>query len=160
MADNKSQQTQPSQEVIAELEALKSQLADMQAQYQQAENRASQAENDLQAAHAKIEAAAAKQERAAVDQLKKQEKVWLTINSNGNDSSAVPVSVNGYAFRILRDKRALVPRAVAEVLKLAVYDKPVVERLPNGQTRTTFKSINRFSFTVEPAEKDAKAEDA
>jgi len=151
MADNKNQ-VQQTQETAAEMEALKSQLA-------AAESRASQAEKALEGASARIEAAAAKQERAAVDQLKEQEKVWLTINSSGNDSSAVTVGVNGCAFRILRDKRALVPVSVAKALSDAAYQKAVIKRLPNGQVQTEFKKVQRFSFTVEPAAKDAKAED-
>ncbi|MBO6170641.1 MAG: hypothetical protein J6N67_00560 [Desulfovibrio sp.] len=104
--------------------------------------------------------AVVKAEKATERQLKRQERVWLTINSTENDSTAVMVGVNGYAYRIKRDKPCLVPVAVVEALKLASYDVPKVERLPNGMERTTFKHVNRFAFSVEPEGARKEAEDA
>ena len=159
-AENKDQQHN------SELEALRAQLAAIQAEMAEAEARASRAEESaaekelaLKVALDKADVAARKQEAAAARQLRTQDKVWLTINSSANDSTAVAVSVNGYAYRIKRDKRALVPRAVAEALKLASMDVPMVEKMPDGNQRTVFKHGNRFAFSVEEAEPGAVAED-
>lgn len=104
--------------------------------------------------------AVARAEAAAARQIRGQERVWLTINSTESDSTAVMIGVNGYPFRILRDRPVLVPVSVVEALKLAAYDVPRVEKLAHGIVRTTFKHVNRFSFSVEPREARKEAEDA
>lgn len=167
MAENKTPQQSASG---TEVESLRAELARTKAEKEQAEAKAIKAEEEANAARMareqalkdaqdKAEASAHKEEAAAARQLRSQKKIWLTINSTPDDSTAVMVGVNGYAYRIKRDKRALVPEAVGEVLKLSAMDVPVVERLPNGQSRTTFKHVNRFSFSVSPAEAGAVAED-
>ena len=169
MAENKTPQQNANAQSGAsgtEVESLRAELAKAKAEKDQAEAKAAKAEEEAAAALAAKEQAlkdaqaqAHKEEAAAARQLRGQKKIWLTINSTPDDSTAVMVGVNGYAYRIKRDRRALVPEAVGEVLKLSAMDVPVVERLPNGQNRTTFKHVNRFSFSVEPAEPGAVAED-
>ena len=88
------------------------------------------------------------QERKVRAQLKKGRHIWLVIHSTPNDSSAVMISVNGYAYRIRRDEPACVPEAVVEILKLAKYRKATLIRDPNGQRRTEFRTVYRYSFSV------------
>ena len=173
MAENKTPQQNANAQSGAsgtEVESLRAELAKAKAEKDQAEAKAAKAEEEaaaalaakeqaLKDAQAQAEASAHKEEAAAARQLRGQKKIWPTINSTPDDSTAVMVGVNGYTYRIKRDRRALVPEAVGEVLKLSAMDVPVVERLPNGQNRTTFKHVNRFSFSVEPAEPGAVAED-
>lgn len=92
-----------------------------------------------------------KAEATAAENLRRQNKVELTIASTESDSSPVMVSVNGYAYRIVRDTPVEVPEAIANALKDAVYQKPVAVADPKtGQMKTTFKTVPRFSFTVAP----------
>ena len=71
------------------------------------------------------------------------------------------VSVNGYVYRINRDEPGLVPRAVAEALKLAIMEVPQVKREANGQERTVFRHVNRFSFSLDmPPEGNGRTEEA
>lgn len=151
----------------SELEKLRTELAAARAEAEQAQQARSRAEaerdaaaREVQVLQEKAEQQAAREEEQARQQLRQQENVLLTINSEAGDSTPVMVSVNGYAFRIARDTPVLVPRAVAEALKLAVMDVPQVIREGNGQDKTVFRHVNRFSFSIESAPDLARTTEA
>lgn len=162
MAENK---TQAQAVGTGDVETLRADLAAARAEAEEARQALRKADEEREAAARELktlrkEAAmqAVREEKRAMHQLRQQEKVVLTINSQPNDSTPVMVSVNGYAYRINRDEPVLVPRAVAEMLKLAVMDVPQVVRQDNGQEKTVFRHVNRFSFSVEMPTEQIQAE--
>lgn len=163
MAENKTQDQTPSddvQKLRTELEAARAETAEARQALQKAEEEQKAAAQEVKTLRKTAAMQAAMEEKRAMHQLRQQEKVLLTINSEPNDSTPVMVSVNGYAYRINRDEPVLVPRAVAEALKLAIMEVPQVKRDPNGQERTVFRHVNRFSFSVETPTENAQTEDA
>ncbi|WP_297215346.1 hypothetical protein [uncultured Desulfovibrio sp.] len=162
MAENK---TQAQAVGTGDVETLRADLAAARAEAEEARQALRKADAEREAAARELktlreEAAmqAVREEKRAMHQLRQQEKVLLTINSQPNDSTPVMVSVNGYAYRIKRDEPVLVPRAVAEMLKLAVMDVPQVVHQDNGQEKTVFRHVNRFSFSVEVPAEQTQAE--
>lgn len=158
MAENKTQEQNPSddvQKLRTELEAARAETAEARQALQKAEEAQKTAAQEVKTRRKTAAMQAAMEEKRAMHQLRQQEKVLLTINS-----TPVMVSVNGYAYRINRDEPVLVPRAVAEALKLAIIEVPQVKREANGQERTVFRHVNRFSFSVETPTENAQTEDA
>jgi len=78
-----------------------------------------------------------------------QKKYRLTIHegAGSDEKDAVPVSVNGYARLIPREKECVVPEEVIEVLKNAV--QTVFERNKEGEIVS--RPVRRFNFTYDPA---------
>lgn len=162
MAENKAQEQNPSddvQKLRTELEAARAEAAQARQAQQKAEEEQKATAQEVKTLRKTAAMQAAMEEKRAVHQLRQQKKVLLTINSEPNDSTPVMVSVNGYAYRINRDEPVLVPRAVAEALKLAIMEVPQVKREANGQERTEFRHVNRFSFSVVAPTENAQAED-
>ena len=149
MAENKTQDQTPSddvQKLRTELEASRAETAEVRQALQKAEEEQKTAAQEVKTRRKTAAMQAAMEEKRAMHQLRQQEKVLLTINS--------------YAYRINRDEPVLVPRAVAEALKLAIMEVPQVKREANGQERTVFRHVNRFSFSVETPTENDQAEDA
>ena len=92
---------------------------------------------------------AAVEEKKAERQIKKEDRVWLVINSTETDSSPVMLSVNGYPMRVRRDVPVLIPKSYVKMLENASYEKGFLTTRPdNGQAEVKFKKVRRFSFSV------------
>jgi hypothetical protein len=86
-----------------------------------------------------------------VKQLKAQRKVRILIPSGrgGGERAPVPVSVNGHAYLIVRDKEVEVPESVMHALELAQEDMPVEEHDPvTGRQQIRFEKAHRFPFRL------------
>lgn len=136
----------------AELEKARAEAAEARAEHSRAAGERAELARALEEARRSAERQAARKEEQAMQQLRQQKKVLLTIASTTDDSTPVHVSINGYAYRIPRDIPTPVPGAVAEAVRLAAMDVPMVERQENGQDKTIFRHVNRFAFTIAPLE--------
>lgn len=141
----------------AELEKARAEAAEARAEHSRAAGERAELARALEEARRSAERQAARKEEQAMQQLRRQKKVLLTIASTPDDSTPVHVSINGYAYRIPRDIPTPVPEAVAEAVRLAAMDVPMVERQENGQDKTTFRHVSRFPFTIAPLEPAGQA---
>lgn len=74
-----------------------------------------------------------------------EEYVSLTVykGRDKHDLSYVPVSVNGYAFKIMRGEKVIVPSVVAQTLDHAIEDVTI-----ESEGGLVTRPAHRFPFTV------------
>lgn len=108
------------------------------------------AEAELQKKLAQTESEVNMQERILKSQLAQQKKVRILIASGQSQAEQCPVTLglNGTEYLILRDVPVDVPEGLLNVLQDCKVSSAFVEQIENGQKRTVFKDVPRFSFQV------------